>query len=178
MGVSKEYLVHRDLWRRKCDIYQCTMSMHGMVAGTKLSVESLSWYSSDKATDPSSAEQDHNTVMSFCDRVNNELEGPQIAVRLLAHKIQSPQEREAMHALRVNILLHSFYNYTIHKLFSCITEILKSKRCLLCYPTFSDCWGVRSKLRGSISPRNWKVPVSKWNYKSGFTKGMLRCYVG
>ena len=37
--------------------------------------------------------------MSFCDRVNNELEGPQIAVRLLAHKIQSPQEREALHAL-------------------------------------------------------------------------------
>ena len=47
-------------------------------------------------------DQDHNAVMSFCDRINNDFEGPQMAVRLLAHKIQSPQEREAMHALMVN----------------------------------------------------------------------------
>ena len=40
--------------------------------------------------------------MSFCDRVNKELEGPQISVRLLAHKIQSPQEREALYALTVS----------------------------------------------------------------------------
>ena len=40
--------------------------------------------------------------MSFCDRINNDFEGPQIAVRLLAHKMQSPQEREALHALAVN----------------------------------------------------------------------------
>ena len=42
--------------------------------------------------------------MAFCDQVNKELEGPQIAVRLLAHKIQSPQEREALFALSVSKL--------------------------------------------------------------------------
>uniref|UniRef100_A0A4W3IIZ2 Uncharacterized protein n=1 Tax=Callorhinchus milii TaxID=7868 RepID=A0A4W3IIZ2_CALMI len=40
-------------------------------------------------------------IEGFCQQVNKELEGPQIATRLLGHKIQSPQEREAMHALTV-----------------------------------------------------------------------------
>lgn len=39
--------------------------------------------------------------MGFCDQINNELEGPQISIRLLAYKIQSPQEWEAMQALTV-----------------------------------------------------------------------------
>uniref|UniRef100_A0A8C2X6F6 Golgi associated, gamma adaptin ear containing, ARF binding protein 3a n=2 Tax=Cyclopterus lumpus TaxID=8103 RepID=A0A8C2X6F6_CYCLU len=39
--------------------------------------------------------------MGFCDQINKELEGPQISVRLLAHKIQSPQEWEAIQALTV-----------------------------------------------------------------------------
>lgn len=39
--------------------------------------------------------------MGFCDQINKELEGPQISVRLLAYKIQSPQEWEAMQALTV-----------------------------------------------------------------------------
>uniref|UniRef100_A0A8C4UKJ2 Golgi associated, gamma adaptin ear containing, ARF binding protein 3 n=1 Tax=Falco tinnunculus TaxID=100819 RepID=A0A8C4UKJ2_FALTI len=39
--------------------------------------------------------------IGFCDQINKELEGPQIAVRLLAHKIQSPQEWEAVQALTV-----------------------------------------------------------------------------
>uniref|UniRef100_A0A672FZL1 ADP-ribosylation factor-binding protein GGA3-like n=2 Tax=Salarias fasciatus TaxID=181472 RepID=A0A672FZL1_SALFA len=39
--------------------------------------------------------------MGFCDQVNKELEGPQISVRLLAYKIQSPQEWEAVQALTV-----------------------------------------------------------------------------
>ncbi|KAM7418909.1 hypothetical protein PAMA_016161 [Pampus argenteus] len=39
--------------------------------------------------------------MGFCDQVNKELEGPQISVRLLVHKIQSPQEWEAIQALTV-----------------------------------------------------------------------------
>ena len=37
--------------------------------------------------------------MAFCDQVNKEIEGAQIAVKLLAHKIQSPQERESLYAL-------------------------------------------------------------------------------
>ena len=39
--------------------------------------------------------------------VNKELEGPQISVRLLAHKIQSPQEREALYALTVSYIVHT-----------------------------------------------------------------------
>ncbi|XP_036369850.1 ADP-ribosylation factor-binding protein GGA1 isoform X2 [Octopus sinensis] len=38
-------------------------------------------------------------MMMFCDRVNKDIEGPMISVRLLAHKLQSPQEREALFAL-------------------------------------------------------------------------------
>uniref|UniRef100_A0A7N6AV38 Golgi associated, gamma adaptin ear containing, ARF binding protein 3b n=1 Tax=Anabas testudineus TaxID=64144 RepID=A0A7N6AV38_ANATE len=37
----------------------------------------------------------------FCDQINKELEGPQIAVNLLVHKIHSPQEWEALQALTV-----------------------------------------------------------------------------
>uniref|UniRef100_A0AAQ4R672 Golgi-associated, gamma adaptin ear containing, ARF binding protein 1 n=1 Tax=Gasterosteus aculeatus aculeatus TaxID=481459 RepID=A0AAQ4R672_GASAC len=46
-------------------------------------------------------ETDWDTIKGFCDELNNEPEGPQLATRLLAHKIQSPQEWEAMQALMV-----------------------------------------------------------------------------
>uniref|UniRef100_A0A4W3GDP9 Golgi associated, gamma adaptin ear containing, ARF binding protein 3a n=1 Tax=Callorhinchus milii TaxID=7868 RepID=A0A4W3GDP9_CALMI len=46
-------------------------------------------------------QEDWEYIIGFCDQVNKELEGPQIAVRLLAHKIQSPQEWEAVQALTV-----------------------------------------------------------------------------
>jgi len=39
--------------------------------------------------------------VQFCDKVNKDLEGPQTAVRLLIHKIQSPQERESLLGLTV-----------------------------------------------------------------------------
>ncbi|RVE76338.1 hypothetical protein OJAV_G00008510 [Oryzias javanicus] len=62
--------------------------------------ESLeSWL--NKATSPSNRHEDWEYIMGFCDQINKELEGPQISVRLLAHKIQSPQEWEAMQALTV-----------------------------------------------------------------------------
>ncbi|KAK5865928.1 hypothetical protein PBY51_020158 [Eleginops maclovinus] len=62
--------------------------------------ESLeSWL--NKATSPSNRQEDWEFIMGFCDQINKELEGPQISVRLLAHKIQSPQELEAMQALTV-----------------------------------------------------------------------------
>ncbi|XP_034043734.1 ADP-ribosylation factor-binding protein GGA3a isoform X2 [Thalassophryne amazonica] len=62
--------------------------------------ESLeSWL--NKATNPSNRQEDWEYIMGFCDQVNKELEGPQISVRLLAHKVQSPQEWEAMQALTV-----------------------------------------------------------------------------
>ncbi|XP_046362673.1 ADP-ribosylation factor-binding protein GGA1-like isoform X2 [Haliotis rufescens] len=53
----------------------------------------------NKATNPAQRDEDWDFIMAFCDKVNHDLEGPQFAVRLLAHKIQSPQERESLFAL-------------------------------------------------------------------------------
>ncbi|NWY16779.1 GGA3 protein, partial [Aphelocoma coerulescens] len=58
-------------------------------------------FAKDKATNPSNRQEDWEYIIGFCDQINKELEGPQIAVRLLAHKIQSPQEWEAVQALTV-----------------------------------------------------------------------------
>ncbi|KAL8163239.1 UNVERIFIED_CONTAM: gamma adaptin ear containing, arf binding protein [Gekko kuhli] len=55
----------------------------------------------NKATNPLNRQEDWEYIIGFCDQINKELEGPQIAVRLLAHKIQSPQEWEAIQALTV-----------------------------------------------------------------------------
>ncbi|XP_044309499.1 ADP-ribosylation factor-binding protein GGA3 isoform X1 [Varanus komodoensis] len=55
----------------------------------------------NKATNPLNRQEDWEYIIGFCDQINKELEGPQIAVRLLAHKIQSPQEWEAVQALTV-----------------------------------------------------------------------------
>ncbi|XP_030637426.1 ADP-ribosylation factor-binding protein GGA1 isoform X2 [Chanos chanos] len=55
----------------------------------------------NKATNPLNREIDWDNVKAFCELLSNEPEGPQLATRLLAHKIQSPQEWEAMQALTV-----------------------------------------------------------------------------
>uniref|UniRef100_A0A8C1U317 Golgi-associated, gamma adaptin ear containing, ARF binding protein 1 n=2 Tax=Cyprinus carpio TaxID=7962 RepID=A0A8C1U317_CYPCA len=55
----------------------------------------------DKATNPLNRETDWESIQLFCDQLSNEPEGPQLATRLLGHKIQSPQEWEAMQALTV-----------------------------------------------------------------------------
>ncbi|XP_053189429.1 ADP-ribosylation factor-binding protein GGA1-like [Scomber japonicus] len=55
----------------------------------------------NKATNPLNKEADWDCINGFCDQLNDEPEGPQLATRLLAHKIQSPQEWEAMQALMV-----------------------------------------------------------------------------
>uniref|UniRef100_A0A671XIX7 Golgi-associated, gamma adaptin ear containing, ARF binding protein 1 n=1 Tax=Sparus aurata TaxID=8175 RepID=A0A671XIX7_SPAAU len=54
-----------------------------------------------RATNPLNKEIDWDNIKGFCDQLNNDPEGPQLATRLLAHKIQSPQESEAMQALTV-----------------------------------------------------------------------------
>lgn len=62
--------------------------------------ESLeSWL--NKATHPNNRQEDWEYIIGFCDQINRELEGPQIAVTLLVHKIHSPQEWEALQALTV-----------------------------------------------------------------------------
>ncbi|XP_069725999.1 ADP-ribosylation factor-binding protein GGA2 [Phaenicophaeus curvirostris] len=55
----------------------------------------------NKATDPNISEENWECIQQFCDQVNADIEGPLLALRLLAHKIQSPQEMEALHALTV-----------------------------------------------------------------------------
>uniref|UniRef100_A0A8C3D1F5 Uncharacterized protein n=1 Tax=Corvus moneduloides TaxID=1196302 RepID=A0A8C3D1F5_CORMO len=55
----------------------------------------------NEATDPSTSEENWECIQRFCDQVNADTEGPLFALRLLAHKIQSPQEGEALHALTV-----------------------------------------------------------------------------
>uniref|UniRef100_A0AAQ5ZBL9 Golgi associated, gamma adaptin ear containing, ARF binding protein 3b n=1 Tax=Amphiprion ocellaris TaxID=80972 RepID=A0AAQ5ZBL9_AMPOC len=55
----------------------------------------------DKATHPTNRQEDWEYIIGFCDQINKELEGPQIAVTLLVHKIHSPQEWEALQALTV-----------------------------------------------------------------------------
>uniref|UniRef100_A0A1I8IFI7 VHS domain-containing protein n=1 Tax=Macrostomum lignano TaxID=282301 RepID=A0A1I8IFI7_9PLAT len=54
-----------------------------------------------RATDPTNREINWDAVNKFSQQVSKELEGPQIALRLLAHKIHSPQENEALYALAV-----------------------------------------------------------------------------
>ncbi|XP_061578894.1 ADP-ribosylation factor-binding protein GGA1-like isoform X2 [Cololabis saira] len=55
----------------------------------------------NKATSPLNKETDWDSINGFCDHMSNEPDGPQLGTRLLAHKIQSPQEWEAMQALMV-----------------------------------------------------------------------------
>uniref|UniRef100_A0A8P4G2I2 ADP-ribosylation factor-binding protein GGA1 n=1 Tax=Dicentrarchus labrax TaxID=13489 RepID=A0A8P4G2I2_DICLA len=55
-------------------------------------------FCTDKATNPLNKETDWDNIKGFCDQLKND---PQLATRLLAHKIQSPQEWEAMQALTV-----------------------------------------------------------------------------
>ncbi len=44
-----------------------------------------------KATNPANKLEDVNTIKQFCDAVSATPEGPTVACRILAHKIQSPQ---------------------------------------------------------------------------------------
>jgi len=52
-----------------------------------------------KATNPLVDSPDPVDVALFCEKVAHESDGPQIATRLLAYRIHSPQEKEALHAL-------------------------------------------------------------------------------
>ncbi|XP_053132644.1 ADP-ribosylation factor-binding protein GGA2 isoform X2 [Hemicordylus capensis] len=54
-----------------------------------------------KATDPSSPKENWESIQRFIEQVNSDAGGPTTALRLLEHKIQSPQEAEALHALTV-----------------------------------------------------------------------------
>nr|XP_004610556.1 unnamed protein product [Sorex araneus] len=55
----------------------------------------------NKATNPLNKELNWAGINGFCEQLNEDFEGPPLATRLLAHKIQSPQEWEAVQALTV-----------------------------------------------------------------------------
>ncbi|KAM5288692.1 ADP-ribosylation factor-binding protein GGA1 isoform 2-T2 [Ctenodactylus gundi] len=55
----------------------------------------------NRATNPLNKELNWASINSFCEQLNEDFEGPPLATRLLAHKIQSPQEWEAIQALTV-----------------------------------------------------------------------------
>ena len=56
-------------------------------------------------------EENWEAIVGFCDQIQKDLEGPQTAVRLLVHKIQSPQEKESLFALTVEDF--NFYSDSI-----------------------------------------------------------------
>ncbi|KAM9229754.1 ADP-ribosylation factor-binding protein GGA1 isoform 2-T2 [Dugong dugon] len=55
----------------------------------------------NRATNPLNKELNWASINAFCEQLNEDFEGPPLATRLLAHKIQSPQEWEAIQALTV-----------------------------------------------------------------------------
>jgi len=55
----------------------------------------------NRATNPSNREDDLAAIAAFVDKIKSDKDGPQMSVRLLAHKMQSPQEREALQGLTV-----------------------------------------------------------------------------
>ncbi|CAF0913471.1 unnamed protein product [Didymodactylos carnosus] len=54
-----------------------------------------------KATSPIHKSADPNLTNLFCSKVNADPEGHQTAIRLISHKIQSPQEHEALRTLEL-----------------------------------------------------------------------------
>ena len=57
-------------------------------------------------------EEDWEAIVAFCDQINKDLEGPQTSVRLMIHKIQSPQEKESLLALTVSGTF-SFFSHVL-----------------------------------------------------------------
>ncbi|XP_039102001.1 ADP-ribosylation factor-binding protein GGA1 [Hyaena hyaena] len=55
----------------------------------------------NRATSPLNKELNWASINGFCEQLTEDFEGPPLATRLLAHKIQSPQEWEAIQALTV-----------------------------------------------------------------------------
>ncbi|CAG2176872.1 unnamed protein product, partial [Oppiella nova] len=54
-----------------------------------------------KTTNPLNEDIDCDDLKALSEAINEKSDGPQIALRFIAHKIQSPQEIEALHALNV-----------------------------------------------------------------------------
>lgn len=55
-----------------------------------------------EVTSPLTTHIDLNAFKKIYDKINGDPHGPEVALRLLAHKIQSPQAKEALSALVVS----------------------------------------------------------------------------
>jgi hypothetical protein len=66
----------------------------------------------EKATNPRNHITDTAAVVEICNVLNKEPYCAHIATRIIANKIQSPQEWEALQALNVSTLV-SFYSYML-----------------------------------------------------------------
>ena len=78
-------------------------------------------YSLDECTKSTSLALDPEAVDKFCKAVDNDLDGPSTAARLLGHKIQSPQQQESLNALCVSIL-HADYHKVYAHLLASVTQ--------------------------------------------------------
>lgn len=86
---------------------------------------------------------------------------PQLATRLLAHKIQSPQEWEAMQALTVSG--HPSEAHAAH-----VAEMHRDYEWKKSFQGFGDMHEGRWK---EILQWSGQVPLSQWAHQSGFTQG-------
>lgn len=59
-----------------------------------------------RAINPLTNDDDPNLIQAVCQEVGNDMTKIQVAVRLIIHKMQSPDEREAMQALLVRFHLN------------------------------------------------------------------------
>ncbi|XP_044534173.1 ADP-ribosylation factor-binding protein GGA2 [Gracilinanus agilis] len=92
----------------------------------------------DKATDPSMPEENWSCIQCFCDQVNSDPDGISHAPWLLAHKIQSPQEMEALHALTVLEVCMNYCGEKFHSevaKFRFLNELIK-----VLSPKYLGCW--------------------------------------
>ncbi|XP_056662059.1 ADP-ribosylation factor-binding protein GGA2 isoform X1 [Monodelphis domestica] len=94
----------------------------------------------NKATDPSMPEENWSCIQCFCDLVNSDPDGTSHAPWLLAHKIQSPQEVEALHALTVLEVCMNYCGEKFHgevAKFRFLNELIKvlSTKYLGCWTT-------------------------------------------
>lgn len=90
---------------------------------------------------------------------------PQLATRLLAHKIQSPQEWEAMQALTVSG--HPSEAHAAH-----VPEMHWDYEWKKSFQGFGDMHEERWK---GILQWSGQVPLSQWAHQSGFTQGNDSC---
>ncbi|KAF6033275.1 GGA1 [Bugula neritina] len=79
-----------------------TLSVNTYISSVTMSnPESWTYFCVTECTKSTDSALDAASVERFCTAINNDLDGPVTAARLLGHKIQSPQQQESLNALCV-----------------------------------------------------------------------------